>query len=586
VVGTAGGHLQLWFERHLVYDVFGHYDQVTVVRANAQGDRLFSACAVGKLVLWAVSRGPPPYKLSSLGSMDMLSFGSFDPVVQSIDVRVVPHPPPPKEQDRRPPPKVAGGRLSPPPSPENGDPGGGRGASAGAVDVMSRLGSSSGGGGGGGGRSARPDYADLVLLVGTAGGEVFEISATTELDVNGRPLVSTHRGEDLVGLCVTRGRLCVTGGDDGLLRFVDLDGRQVTRSVSLGDVISCVAVSPTLPLVVAGVGERTNPRPGGKEGVFYVVSMEDMSCKWLGRDSTACLTAVQFVPTVKAGGGGGGVQQFAVASMDGCVYVYFLEYREAQRDYKVWLRDKVDFGQGPCAALDFSADGRFLQCEVRAHEGLAARGRLRYLDFTQKHLAAKGEDNAVWGEHVDMQTQWASWTCKCGWAVAGVAARTSDLTAVARSPGGELFATTDVFGRLVLVRAPSLTQRPARVVGYAHGSRAANVAFTADGRTVLTLGGNDRCLVQWRLQLDRVDADVVSAVQRCEVLRGEIAQQNQKLRAVRAALKLSLKPLIEERQFVQAKVNSWRQRVKRTMEPLQKCVGCSLLFKVLFDGAV
>ncbi len=142
----------------------------------------------------------------------------------------------------------------------------------------------------------------------------YEISAATGLDVRSRPLVVTHRGEDAVALC-TRGRVAVTGGDDGVLRFVDLNTHRVLRSVSLaGDQsaatttaaaaaaaaapssvaaaaaatqsatpISCVALAPRMPLCVVGVGARANPRPGGREGVFYVISTEDMSCKCVTR---------------------------------------------------------------------------------------------------------------------------------------------------------------------------------------------------------------------------------------------------------------------------------------------------------------
>ena len=73
------------------------------------------------------------------------------------------------------------------------------------------------------------------------------------------------------------------------------------------------------------------------------------------------------------------------------------------------------------------------------------------------------------------------------------------------------------YGRLILVHAPSLSPRPTRVMGFVHGSRATNVVCTDDGFNILTVGGNDRCLVQWRLDLDVIDADMVSAVERSKV---------------------------------------------------------------------
>lgn len=79
------------FERHCLFDVFGHYDQVTVVRSNPPGDRVFSACAVGKIVIWAVAtKNGRPTAMQNIGSLDLVSFGSFNPVVQSLAFRVVP----------------------------------------------------------------------------------------------------------------------------------------------------------------------------------------------------------------------------------------------------------------------------------------------------------------------------------------------------------------------------------------------------------------------------------------------------------------------------------------------------------------
>ena len=79
-------------------------------------------------------------------------------------------------------------------------------------------------------------------------------------------------------------------------------------------------------------------------------------------------------------------------------------------------------------------------------EGLAqaASAQLRYVDLQHEDLAKAADPSVVsWGRDVDVHTQWASWTCTTGWAVETVAANYADLTAVARGPGGQFFATTD-----------------------------------------------------------------------------------------------------------------------------------------------
>ena len=210
-----------------------------MIRSNPAGDRLFSACAVGKVVTWSLSSHKPP-RLVNLGSIDMVSFGSFDSVIQSMDYRLV-------EAD----PSSARSSKS-----RSGGIGGGGGGGDARSTVSRNINSNS--------KGAEDDGSDLILLIGTAGCEVFEISTRTGLDINARPLVVTHRGDDAVALC-SRKRVACTGGDDGVLRLFDLDRHRVDKSVSLnGDIISCVALAPKLPLVVAGIGARTNPRPGGR----------------------------------------------------------------------------------------------------------------------------------------------------------------------------------------------------------------------------------------------------------------------------------------------------------------------------------
>ena len=406
LTGAADGRLYLWYERHLLSEVFGHYDQITVLRTSPDGFRVFSGCAVGKVIMWEISKREPR-RLKNMGSLDLTSFGSFNSTIQSLDYRVV------KRDD--------------PPEPPTGK------KSAALVAKQAQK------------QPAETPKEDLIILVGTAGCEVFEISTATGLDINSRPLVVTHRGDDAVALCAQR-RIVCSGGDDGVLRLIDLDTHRVKRSVDLSNVISCVALAPNFPVAVAGIGIRTNPRPGGKEGVFYVISTDDMSCIYLGRDSQQCILAARFVP--KGG-------QFVLASQDGCIYVYYIEYRKSHRDYKVWLRDSIDFGQGPCVHLDFSTNNKFLQVEVRDDDSLTSSASLIYVNFQAKDLAACYDEGAEWGQDIDMHTKWATWSCTCGWAVETVSPRYSDLMAVARTTGGEMFASTDQYGRLVLVRAPS-----------------------------------------------------------------------------------------------------------------------------------
>ena len=71
------------------------------------------------------------------------------------------------------------------------------------------------------------------------------------------------------------------------------------------------------------------------------------------------------------------------------------------------------------------------------------------------------------------------------------------------------------------------------------------------------------------MSYDTVDVDVVSSEQRIRQLELELERQRQKLRTVKAALKMSLKPLVEERAssgFEGTASQGWKRPVSEKME--------------------
>lgn len=70
-------------------------------------------------------------------------------------------------------------------------------------------------------------------------------------------------------------------------------------------------------------------------------------------------------------------------------YMYHVEYRKNYKDYKVWIRGKVDFGDGPCVHLDFSEDSLYLQ--VRFGVGITGVGWCRPLCSRSRRCDGKSE---------------------------------------------------------------------------------------------------------------------------------------------------------------------------------------------------
>lgn len=80
----------------------------------------------------------------------------------------------------------------------------------------------------------------------------------------------------------------------------------------------------------------------------------------------------------------------------------------------------------------------------------------------------------------------------------------TDINAVDRSNqfhknNCELLATVDDFGKLRILRYPSIEEKSKGVEGKGHSSHVTNVKFSLDDHYVLTTGGNDQCVFQWKL---------------------------------------------------------------------------------------
>ena len=109
--------------------------------------------------------------------------------------------------------------------------------------------------------------------------------------------------------------------------------------------------------------------------------------------------------------------------------------------------------------------------------------------------------------------QWATWTCTLGWPVQGIwpaEADGTDVNAVDRSSDQSTLVTADDFGRVNLFRYPCVSPLDAHRSYVGHSSHVTNTTFTFGGRYVITTGGNDKCVFQWRHEVEQEeDEDAV-----------------------------------------------------------------------------
>ena len=84
----------------------------------------------------------------------------------------------------------------------------------------------------------------------------------------------------------------------------------------------------------------------------------------------------------------------------------------------------------------------------------------------------------------------------------------TDVNATARSHGAKsyaadapagLLATADDFGKVKVFRWPCVVPRAVNQTYLGHSSHVTNVAFSADDELLVSTGGNDRAVFQWKV---------------------------------------------------------------------------------------
>ncbi|XP_078452761.1 echinoderm microtubule-associated protein-like 2 isoform X2 [Lampetra planeri] len=173
----------------------------------------------------------------------------------------------------------------------------------------------------------------------------------------------------------------------------------------------------------------------------------------------------------------------AVGSHDNFVYVYSVS--EGGRKYT--RAGKCSGHSSFITHLDWSTDGTYL---------MSNSGDYEILYWTA--ASCKQVTSVAPTRDVD----WATYTCVLGFYVYGVWSDGSDgtdINALCRSHSRRVLAIADDFGKVQLFPFPSAQPKaPSHVYG-GHSSHVTNVLFTRDDSLLLSTGGKDCSVMQWRL---------------------------------------------------------------------------------------
>ncbi|KAM4730013.1 echinoderm microtubule-associated protein-like 6 isoform 3-T3 [Anableps anableps] len=260
--------------------------------------------------------------------------------------------------------------------------------------------------------------------------------------------------------------LAVTGSDDRSVRLWSLVDHALIARCNMEEAVRSVAFSLDGSQLALGM----------KDGSFTVLRVRDMTEVVHIKDRKEVIHEMKFSPDGT---------YLAVGSNDGLVDVYAV----AQRYKKVGECSK---STSFITHLDWSVDGKILQSNDGAGE------RLFYRMPMGKPIVNNEE---VKGQH------WASWSSVLGSEVSGIWPKYSDSTAVNAvdaNLSAAVLVTGDDLGLVKLYRFPCL-RKGAKFRKYiGHSAHVTNVRWSSDLQCVLTTGGADHALFQWRFLPEEV----------------------------------------------------------------------------------
>ncbi|XP_029927079.1 echinoderm microtubule-associated protein-like 6 isoform X2 [Myripristis murdjan] len=297
------------------------------------------------------------------------------------------------------------------------------------------------------------------ILAGTQDSEIFEVMVRDR----DKPLLimQGHSEGELWALDVhPKKPLAVTGSDDRSVRLWSLADHALIARCNMEEAVRSVAFSVDGSQLALGM----------KDGSFTVLRVRDMTEVVHIKDRKEVIHEMKFSPDGA---------YLAVGSNDGLVDVYAV----AQRYKKVGECSK---SSSFITHLDWSLDSKVLQTNDGAGD------RLFYRMPMGKPVLSKEE---VKGQ------RWASWSGVLGSEVSGIWPKYSELSevnAVAANHAAAVLVTGDDQGLVKLYRFPCLRKGSKFKKYIGHSAHVTNVRWSHDLQWVLTTGGADHALFQWR----------------------------------------------------------------------------------------
>ena len=336
------------------------------------------------------------------------------------------------------------------------------------------------------------------VLIGLEGNDLIEIS-----DVDGSiigTVVNGHFGSNILGISnnpVNTANI-VTIGDDNTVRLWDTKNHSMVKMVVLDTCPTCVSYNHNGSLIAVGLGGFTKIE---KKGAFSILRETDLNILHEARDSSFSLTACKFSKN-------GNI--FAFGSENGYIYIYNAS------DYE--LIGKTKGHKGGITNLDLGHDSKHpSDIYLRSN---STSGELCYWNIKGEEQTAKSQKDVHW------ETQ----TCTFSWAVKEAHSVYNDgvnLNACACSNSGEQVACVDNIGRIRIYNYPINSMAQKFLTFRGHSALIQNVVFTADDEYLLTVGGDELSVFQWRHITDTINLFHDPKRNGLDLIDGEILENSE-----------------------------------------------------------
>ncbi|RDD40098.1 Echinoderm microtubule-associated protein-like 6 [Trichoplax sp. H2] len=301
------------------------------------------------------------------------------------------------------------------------------------------------------------------ILVGTRDSEIFEISVRDR--DKPKLLIQGHAEGELWALAPhPKKAFFVTGSDDCTVRLWSMSDNHLLSKIAVPQPVRSAAISTDAVHIAVGL----------QDGSFVILKARDLSEILVTKDRKEAIHEMKYSPCGNF---------LAVGSNDGIVDIYAVNQR-----YK---------HAGQCSGstsfithVDWSEDSKHLQVNSGVGE------RLFFRMPTGKQITNQEEMESI---------HWVSWTSTLGPEVNGIWAKysdTNDINAVDTSYTNQVLVSGDDFGLVKLYRFPCV-KKGAKFKKYVgHSAHVTNVRFSHDKSRVITVGGADHAIFQWRFLPD------------------------------------------------------------------------------------